>query len=776
MTERRVITLVEIDIDRCALRYGETTGEGVCPAVLGVDSPVKCFNTQNTCPVRLSFTNDPVTLRFAVPTSYLPRQIECIPSMRDVTINPVVVSLGKDLGQRATVTAVFDDHRDADTGPAGDKYLADRPYNPWEQGTFFGKFRARQPFLRGRPFRVIRGRLPDGGIDGSYPMGTPLPDGVLLDQETRHFVMESFNGPSMGGVYTITAQDVLKLASGDRAQAPVLSNGFLVAAIDDNDMSATLSPSGIGNAEYPPTDFYVAIGGEEIVHVSTRTGDVLTIDARGQLGTAAVGHDEEDRVQLVLRYVGANPANIIADLLETYAGVDPATIPLTAWQTEIATYYGGVLTATIAEPVAVEKLLSELIEQLPAALWWDDVAQLIRLQILRGIPSDAAQFVPENILEGTLQITDQPSTRLSQVWTYYAQKNPLESVEDPNNYSSAAANVDLEAETDYGTPAIKIIYSRWIPPFGRTRAERLNNLLLGRFNAPVRRFTWEVMRFSMLAEPVLGGGYQVGSWPLQDATGAGELVPVQVTRVNAMADRLAVEAEEMRFVQYDPEDLANRVITIDVNSLNLVGRALHDALFPPLTDWTGITVRFRVSNGVIVGSSSTAMPAFDVGDWSDVSGAPDITVEIIGRIQGHGGNGGPGFGADRDGLPGGPALYTRIAVDLEMGSGELWGGGGGGGGAMDAPFPSGGGGGGAGQIPGSGGAQFNSGGVGAPGTTEAGGNGPGGGGNGGGPGLNGQNGTGFSGSSAGGAAGLAIDGVSFVTIVTPGDLRGPTAN
>ena len=34
------IELIELDLDYCALRYGETTGAGTCPAVLGVDSDI----------------------------------------------------------------------------------------------------------------------------------------------------------------------------------------------------------------------------------------------------------------------------------------------------------------------------------------------------------------------------------------------------------------------------------------------------------------------------------------------------------------------------------------------------------------------------------------------------------------------------------------------------------------------------------------------------------------------------------------------------------------
>lgn len=57
---------------------------------------------------------------------------------------------------------------------------------------------------------------------------------VMTDEPaaaTRYFVVDSFDGPTPEGKYTIIAKDVLKFADGDRSQAPDLSNGFLAADI-----------------------------------------------------------------------------------------------------------------------------------------------------------------------------------------------------------------------------------------------------------------------------------------------------------------------------------------------------------------------------------------------------------------------------------------------------------------------------------------------------------------------------------------------------------------
>jgi hypothetical protein len=713
----------------------------------------KCFNSLKTCQDRVNFNNDPVTIRFAEDTIYLPKDIAAIPSVTSVQFQPTTISLGQDLGQRATITITFRDHKHNDTGPGFDKYYAERDYDPFEQGTFWGKFRARQPYLKGRPMRLIRGFLGE----------------TLAQMDTRHYIIESFNGPTPQGTYTLVAKDVLKLADGDRAQAPALSNGFLVAGINSAVTSATLSPSGIGNSEYPASG-YVAIGGEEIC-AFTRSGDVLTL-TRGQLGTTAAAHDAQDRVQLCLRYDGEDPSDIIYDLFTTYAAIPAEYITLSSWLNETESFLQRLYGATIAEPTDVSKLVSELVEQAALAIWWDDLNRKINLQVLRAISTDAAVFDDDNILEGTLQVTEQPNARASQIWTYYGQRNPLRPIDEPDNFRSTLATVNLQAESDEGQAAIVKIYSRWIPAFGRDTAERLNDIQLGRFQVPPRRFQWEVFRGSV-TDPVLGGGYQIGAYSIQDESGAPALAPVQITRLNPLADRFTLEAEEMLFEALDPADLTNRTIIIDSDTLDFNLRTVHDGIYPAPTvgESPSIILTCIVQSGVLVGSSSAATPAFDVGSWP---AGVSILVQVLGNVRGAGGDG--GGDSDPDGEVGGTALYTRYAISLQDETGTLWGGGGGGGrGRGTTSFPAtdkrAGGGGGAGQVPGDGGVCTGgtSNANGSPGTLTTGGAGGSAtvtGGTGGTPGASGSAGNGNA-ASGGSAGGNAIDGLSFVTQVGP---------
>ena len=323
----------------------------------------------------------------------------------------------------------------------------------------------------------------------------------------------------------------------------LLARASLVADITASDISATLSPAGIGDAEYPSSG-YVAIGGEEICQF-TRTGDVLdfslgsspaTPNGRGALGTTAAAHEASDRVQVVLRYVGQDPANILEDLFTTYGGVPSSYIPIDDWLNETENFLQRLYTATIAEPTSIRLLASELIEQAALAVWSDLESQQIRLQVLRTIATNAATFTARNTLKDTLKIQEQPDKRISQVWTYYAQRNPLEPVDEPDNFRSTLVTTDLDAETDYGSAAIKKIFSRWIPFGGQLVASRLNDLQLSRFVDPPRKFNLSSWRRGEI-DAQLGGGYNLQGYPLQTVTGAAASVPIQITSLNPLPDK-----------------------------------------------------------------------------------------------------------------------------------------------------------------------------------------------------------------------------------------------
>src|SRR5690606_4430306 len=75
-----------------------------------------------------------------------------IPSLESVSVTPQVADPGVSMGQRESVRVVLADHPHSDAGL--DKYLAERDYDAFRRGTFWGKLRARITTLKGLPLRV----------------------------------------------------------------------------------------------------------------------------------------------------------------------------------------------------------------------------------------------------------------------------------------------------------------------------------------------------------------------------------------------------------------------------------------------------------------------------------------------------------------------------------------------------------------------------------------------------------------------------------------------
>lgn len=453
------------------------------------------------------------TFRFSMPATYLSNTIDAIPSIASVSFNPAAISLGENLGQRASLEITFNDHR----------HIFAHGEDAYDVGTFWGKWRGRYgTTLRGCPMRLIR------GIEGQ----------ALASMVTRHYVIESTSGPTPGGIYSIEAKDILKFADDDRSQAPVISNGSLAGNIDAATPTIPLSPAGIGDYEYPSTG-WVCIGGKEVCAIVSRSSDTLTV-TRGALGTVASTHDAGDRVQIVLRYSGNDAADILYDLFVNYAGISSDYIDLPSWQAETAAYLSVIYARTITEPTSVKTLTEELVKQAALAIWWDDLARKLRIQVLREISTDADTFDESRIIEGTLQVQEQPGKRISQIWAWFGVRDPSDQGAKEDNFRAVLADVDLVKEYEYGSAEIEKTQCKWIETL--SAAERFAQTRLSRFRDPPRSFSFDLARSEIIS---LAGGYQLYWWANQNRYGVQQPAKIQITKISAYPDRLHIEAEEM---------------------------------------------------------------------------------------------------------------------------------------------------------------------------------------------------------------------------------------
>jgi len=412
----------------------------------------------------------------------------------------------------------------------------------------------------------------------------------------------------------------------------------------------------------------LAIGKEGVSFI--RVGDSFTV-VRNLYGVVEE-HKAGDQVQLIGEFSSQTSADIIYDLLVNYTNLDASYIDKDAWDSEVSNYQSALYSAQIAKPEAVDKLINELIEQSGLIFHADVKTRKIILKVLRPVVG-SVDISTDHII-GFRQ-TEKQNKRVSQVWTYFNQKNPLEKIDEPFNYHSAL--ISPSSENLYGTEVIKKVYSRWIPSFAASVALDLNSRLLQRYVNPPREFSFSLFRDFPVT---LGQGAIISHRSIENAFGDADPRPTYITKLNYGAINNSVEAQEFVFKTYTGVGGGggNIILTIDTNTLDVNLKRLYDTVYASLSGVS--SVKFIVKSGAIVGASSPAMTALKVGDFGSL--VPTLEIEDGAFVVGAGGSGATIGAVDN----GGDAIYADYPVIINN-LGVIGGGGGaGGGGAVSFNF------------------------------------------------------------------------------------------
>lgn len=649
---REKFYLVELFAPYCDLSYGVAP----CTASGGP----KCYNTFGTCQDRVDFTPSTKAYRFCSARSPIPPGVPnfIMPTITGVNFTAPSVDVTGGLGVRASVAVTFADAPSGDIDT--DKYVNERTYMPHQQGTFWGKWRARNPFYEDLKVIVWSGFLND---DGSYSAD---------NMQRREYVV---TGLQVGnGKAKLDARDPLKLAEGLKSQYPAKSTGELLSDITTNATSATLAPAGVGDAEYPASGF-IRISSEVIGF--TRTGDTLTL-TRAQYNTLPAAHSSGDAVQLCA-LENSRVDMILTKLLTQAAAVDPAYINTADWAAEASANYPTSLERLITAPESVEDLIKELCETCPSYIYWDERVSLIRWEAVQAPAVDLGTLNDRDHMVGDLTYVDQLKLRASRVIVYSAQVDPTKKRDEVSNYAQTYIRVDSDAENAAGSPAIKTIYSRWLSQFNKAGAVLLATRLGRRFAQAPRLVNFTLT--SKDTEYWLGSSAILEHPELQQFDGSAGTLPVQVVSVAEKPSGYVYGALELYWGEDLPDDAPDGVDLViiggDVRNINL--RTIYDSLYPAPT--VDSVVRFVVDTSVEVGSDNPSLESMNTGSWP--SGMPPIQLVVRGAIAGRGGVGSPSVT-----VPGGPgsnALVMNYNVTILSISG-LIGGGGGGGGASSAPI------------------------------------------------------------------------------------------
>lgn len=477
MSDEKIVQVVEIDLDYCT----RTWGSGACLAAFGGGVVRKCYNTFPTCNYKQAYNKTSLTLKFIEP-SYSVKSGDYIPALVSASggseqeVNIAGFSdRASGLGVRASVKVTILDFTSRDVGI--DKYWDERiigtaqtdegGYDPLDRGTFWTKIKARNPNYGGRPMRVIQAHYNTAG--------------ALVYDKVRHYIITEIDGPSDAGRVVIEGKDILALADDVKALAPHTSQGRLLADIDAVQTTATLSPAGIG-AGYS-TSGRVTIGSEIIYF--TRSGDVLTLQ-RGRLGTVAASHTANDTVQEAFHVSLVRADTVIRDLLVNYGNIPSSYINFSEWQAEFDKWGSTMfLSATICKPTGVATLISE-INNLGVTVWWDELAQKIRIK-LNHPPEETPVTINDRNNIISIKQEDNDTSRTTRVSLWSVQIDPTKDLSKENflrNYITVY--VDGENVNFYNESTTKTIYTRWLNHGADAAAKIITGRLLLRYrSAPV---------------------------------------------------------------------------------------------------------------------------------------------------------------------------------------------------------------------------------------------------------------------------------------------------
>jgi len=737
MTDKRIL-FVELDCPKCANTYGISP----CAAT----DPEECKNTAATCKDIANYDGSEIqTVRWIKAASYS-KTVVAVPNLATVTTSSQRINPAENLGKRERVTCSFFNHRHNDNDL--DPYAHTRPYIPYEQGTYWGKFSAMYPNVQGYPMRVWQAATD------------------LSDYTVSHYIADvgQVLGDKTG--YSLTGKDVLDFAEGNKTLCPTPSKGILSAAITSSSTSLTLSPSGIGS-EYPAA-FEAYIGNEWVS--CTRSGDVVTLVDRQMYGSPLSGHEKDDTLQVAEVFNSKNVSQILERLL-SYTNTPAEYYNQAQWDQQVALVNSPFLTARIGQPTPVFELIQDLMRDMALDIHTDVInKKIVMYFLINQVP--VMEVNDQNIID-TPQAKFYEDKRCDLFLFSFSRRNPLLKMDEPSNYSATivrpSANPVVAALGN--PPAIRRHYSRWVSGLLRSQASQSTAFVVGRYEFAPRGLMCK-MKADMA--PSLAQVVTVKTSVFEDAYGRTPSIPMQVVSCARGQAHAMLELEEFRVAPFQPDALTI-VVSLTDDMLNMGGfatlRDMYNSIYPAAIP-VGATVRFEASSGVIFGASSgSPSSGFSVvlGSWPEAT-AGDAFIVIDGLyISGRGGRGGYKDGGfiQLDGEDGSNALYTRVPLTLHD---CVIAGGGGGGGLTRLSSTYGGGGGGAGSEFGRGGTidprftYFD----GENGTLTDGGAGSDfmfGGVNRGGD--RGQDGVGYSNAyatSVGGAAGLAVDGDSYLTI------------
>ncbi len=487
---RRPVAVVRLYLPTCNLTYASAP----CTAELGVTGATRCYNTKKTCQDRPNFTYSQDAIEGA--TNFIAFSSErldgvrgayfdggsvaCIPSVIEVSGSPTRLQPGEALSERANVSISIQDCFLSDG--KFDKYADTRGHG----GTLWQRLIARYYSFSGFKIEVETGYLTDAGAYDAANM------------TMRTYFVDRTSGPDSNGRISIRAKDPLNKTRRDKAECPAVSYGRVAVEVPALARPGGLQVWDITGTQPDGTDAIqqyadALAAGDAVIAVADEIAQVTAVDTgAGTItvnrigGTAGMGYpggfqgaefpvvEVGTRVQLCHVFRNKRIDEVVRELVEDFAGIPEGAngfFDFSEWQAEANIWHTAyTLNAIIPEPTPVTDLLSEIAE-VGAQIWWQDrtfTDSPSRIRYKAFTPAVASgQSIGDDaeIIANSVKIAEDAKRRVSQCRLWYGHYYPTLDVTDPGSFSRIEVTADLDSEQadEFGSEAIKNIYSRWLP-------------------------------------------------------------------------------------------------------------------------------------------------------------------------------------------------------------------------------------------------------------------------------------------------------------------------
>ena len=557
LSPRTPMQYVRLSLDFCDNVFGSNTFPSSCTA----DSAAQpCFNTRETCQALDAYRLNSSGKRQYIFTQEMGERLSGIeqyahPALMSVSSAPTEIVPTKGISLRSNVMIKLRDFVSTDAG--ADDHAASRDYITTDQGTYFEKLLARNPHYVGRTVEVFDGYIAyDGSVQAQDGKKKYIIDSMFLDND----------------VLTIKCKDPMTLADELKAKVPVPSEFSLKTAVvfgtNDNEILLTTAGSDATaeqlQAEYGTSGF-VRIN-EEIIAYTRSEGDAnmdFHNSNRGEWGTSEASHDAGDTVQKCVAFgqydgggTGVTINDVAYELLVTQAGVpaeacNNTTGGVYSWVDEKNNWLSTFRIDTIlSEPKEVNKQLSQLGGMVGVNFFYDDLTSQIvmRAETPEIDTTGIVRVTDDHIIEDSYKLIQADKDRVSRVYYYYNERNPVEDRDKPKSFKNLYVNIDSDSETafEYGKESNKVIYGWGVKD--TSTATSISQRLLNRFKKTPITCTFKLdASYDQLST---GDHFYLSTRHITDIYGAPKIqteMQVLSTKFDSKNQQFLIKAKQFRF-------------------------------------------------------------------------------------------------------------------------------------------------------------------------------------------------------------------------------------